>query len=300
MIMPNLKLNNEFWCHSHTPEYGFWGELRQMVRDDMTLGQAVDFLNHNWGFKGSAGAFEHEVSHQLFAILCIYEKNLRRFLPEIDNKTGFLKARGYNGFMNGELIVLGIQSFLSYHCKSLAPIKRKVNNVRHLDVNQYTVPFLYLRYGTEEGSFISWKATDKSEKPISIFEFRKNRGFNLASIELPNYSDLEEMLLSTYNYVVQPKNSHREKLLRKSKPSIFLMRKILAKLHDSFLHFQTKYSDEITNKDFTGFDKLWSDVKIRDLHVLIGGKEAAHEYFRKCGVPEYTQQKTAPKLEAAL
>ena len=111
MDIPDLDLNNTFFCHSHAPQFGFKGELRRMVREDMTLMEAIRFHNKNFRFKFQDGyvPLTHELPHQLLAIICVYNPRFSFLLPSIDPKSGFLRPNGYNGFSDGEDFVTSIE-----------------------------------------------------------------------------------------------------------------------------------------------------------------------------------------------
>ncbi|MEM8834001.1 MAG: hypothetical protein AAGB32_05625, partial [Pseudomonadota bacterium] len=108
MTIPDLRLGNEFWCHTHTPEFGFWGEMRHMVREDMTLGEAIESTRQNWRFGGNfqdSLPASHETVHKVAEICAVYNPKLRCLLPQLDERDG-LKPFAYNGFANVEKLVI--------------------------------------------------------------------------------------------------------------------------------------------------------------------------------------------------
>ena len=278
-------LRDDFWCHTHTPEFGFWGEQREMLRRDMTYGEAIELTKRKWLFGGD---FQdrispiHETSHKVAEVAAIYNPLLRRLLPQVDDQ-GRLRPIGYNGFANIEDLVICFNKVLNSLVNPyLQPsVEAEKEYFFGLTAARARQGYVIIRDDT-----IRWAAAYmKQDSYTSLFEFKRSLCFD--KYKLPEVEDEEairELIASRASSL---------------KPEILLETEPLPKeVHEAFWDTAEPFVKFAIEAEIMRDETVLLSQKMRDLHVLIGGEEAA-KYFHRCGVPEYKPNKKAA-MEAAF
>lgn len=291
MQIPDLNLERTFFCHSHAPQFGFWGELRQMARQDMSLREAVKFHAKKWEFSGEIADllatenetqfkyFAHDFSHIILMISTVYNTNLKSLLPTVDQE-GNLKPIGYNGFANGEELVINFQRVLiALHDGIISPKEAEDRYYSEIDhAQEYILVQDTIDWAK---SFLAFRHNNEN-----LFEYKMRMNFD-SKAKISKTVSFLEVLRSIKS---RSDNIHPDIILETQKLPILMFEAfwqqaniIITTLFDKF-------------KKNTNFEKNLGDIKIRNLHVLIGGEASAHAYFAQCGIPDY---KKAAELTAA-
>ncbi len=290
----NASLGDCFYCHTNTPRFGFWGELREAVRADMTLVEAIFLHNNNFDFEKRDIILLHEMCHQVLAILAIYNASLRHLLPEMDSHN-ILKPQGYNGFSRSELYVSVLEDYLmrGYNW-TMQPKKadRKQFIQKSLDKNGNFTDGVFFR-----DELNPWLLAHHSIDKITIHELRKKHQYNpyeLIALAKPHREKLSRSFMRT-------RRKHKNKNGETLKPASILTKKELGFLFDSILPLAqflgNTYISANENSDCR-YETVWGTIKIRDFHRVIGGEEAANAYFKLCGVDDYTKTKEIAPVAA--
>ncbi len=270
MGIPDLDLERTFFCHSHLPEYGFWGELRTMVREDMTIGDAIKFIKRKWGFSYSLkSSIEHEITHLMAEIATIYYDNLSFFAPSVDPQTGMLKAQAHNGFDRAEEYIEMLQLSLFWD-ETVQPIENFIES---------RSPFNKIgNYHRDE--LIALHIVNNSPTLTCIFTEKTKRGFEgFESAVLDEIDAVGFPKSKTSIFGEQLKPVHADEEFKRNAKALHSALRAGAQYFQETV-FHPTYPSQVTFVEP-------SDISIRDLHILIGGEEAAHAYFAQCGVPEY-------------
>lgn len=266
LYIPDLK--GQFFCYVQPNLHGFLGELRDMVRLDMTVGEAIAFHVKNWNFEESMNARKlHEFAHQPFAIGTIYIPELAKYRIQADAQTSLLKPQGYNGFMEGELIAIAIQNVIE------GILEGEQTNNWASDLREGVKRAVY-HYGSilRNNDLYFWLEASYSEQRQSLFEVKFEKQFMLEPPSVP---------LLGPNF--RKPNRHGEFLREYKEPSDTEIEAIATRMSKFFEFVDYSFKDNDIKKTYQAAQFLYG-VKIRDLHSLIGGEDAANEYFRKCGV----------------
>lgn len=266
-----LNLTGEFYCYERRNVHGFFGEQRDMVLNDMTMAEAIAFHIKNWNFEPDFEARPiHDFSHQPLAIATIYEPKLERFRIEKDPETGFLKPQGYNGFLEGEFLAIGIQTILGKIINNSA-VKSLFDILKHESAaltNKY--------YGDvfKQNDIDFWLIAEQSGEAQSLFEAKYHKQFLLR----PRHYRNVEMYFNSAN-------NNGEVLKKYKQPTDFEM----MALANAIVELIDTIEQGVRSQGITRISKavpLLYQMRIRDIHRLIGGDEPAKEYFRLCGVSE--------------
>jgi len=261
-------LTDSFFCYVRPNPHGFFGELRDMVRYDMTVGQAIPFHVKTWNFEDDNPARKlHEFAHQPLSIGSIYIPELHRYRIQADPQTGFLKPQGYNGFMEGEMIAIGIQNVIEalligepitdWQSELEEGVRRAYNHYGHI-------------IGKNDLYF--WVTASEQDTPQSLFEAKFNEKFVLYPPTLPLFRpDFTKA------------NRHGEMLVEYKRPTSEELEAVANKMSPLFQFIADSFKERNIVSPVKAAKFLYG-LKVRDLHVLIGGEDAANAYFRKCGV----------------
>ncbi len=288
----NLNLLQSFDCHLITPQFGFEGELRHMVREDMNLLQAIRYHNQTWGFKFQDGyvPLTHEIPHQFLAIACIYNPQFSFLLPSIDPNTAFLKPNGYNGFSDGEDFVTSIE-----HGLLKAIIYQKFNKA-DLSKSTFMQQIMTVQASNPTEKYLdqtSWVLAHQNSTPISIHDIKKDYGYDTRDLKIAFQTSINKA--EPPNHLKNTRNKHGEHI---QKQRIFNPDDYEC-LYDTIIAAISYLDDIYVSSDATlnDIDRIWGNIKIRDLHILIGGENNAEKYFKSCNSPNTEK---AAKLLTAL
>lgn len=277
----NAKCGDAFYCHANHPQHGLYGELRESVRQEMSLKQSADYHEEKaWKFKplpsrgyNAKGQLSklHDPSHIITAIIAIHTPELYYMLP---NK--------YNATLASEFLTAGTEGILK------AIIENKIN-YKASDTERYNKIALeyfkavktltqdyyrevskaawILAKNTKNGSGVKHNIQD------GMFEIHSNFGFLGHDVvkaaqkyqeEHGYYPARTDFSNDTNPWTQIPTedqtNLWREKIMN-----------LINHLHDNMK----------ADKDF---EQTVLELPVRELHIIIAGEEAAHEYFKSCGI----------------
>ena len=131
-----------------------------------------------------------------------------------------------------------------------------------------------------------WTLASLEDRPVSTHEMKERYGYDLHELRKA-YKKLSPS--QKIDLRVTRVNKHDEPIptQRVFDPADY------SQLYDSVIDAVHYLNDLLMSADATvdGLEKTWGQIKIRDLHVLIGGPEKAQQYFASCGI------RTTPALQ---
>jgi hypothetical protein len=238
----------------------------------MTVAEAIAFHVKNWNFEKDFETKKmHDFAHQILAIATIYDQRLQKYRIQSDSETKLMKAQGYNGFLEAEFLAISIQTII----EKLSRRQRIRSLFDAIKVEGIAITKYYYGYIFEQNDIYFWLDAERSDKPQSLFEAKYFQQFALNPPR--SYRNIGI-------YMGMP-NKHGE-VLRKYEIPNDIEIAALAKMIENFIY---QIDVHINSNDINGVGNVASflyGLNIRDLHRLIGGDEAAEEYFRTCGIPE--------------
>lgn len=175
------------FCHQARPQDGLFGELKKIITENMTIGDAARYHAANWNFtvgphiddaptdnQGSVSP-EHDPMHVIFGVACSITPSLHHFLPYY-----------YNGDPMTEVFVVHMEYFLADHSElqlleALVDEKmsHKNNFVERVLKMQHEDDYLQIKRSYMQGA---WQLANKPPQYEEVFALRHQYGFNDGAI----------------------------------------------------------------------------------------------------------------------